>query len=270
MRLHDRKRVDRARRSVEMSDLARRAAFSRAEHLARRPRVRQRGDVSCRHELGAARSIAGVGCRLLARAARMQTRRLDADGLERSWRRDRRSSPRPDSAGERLSMLAAALTSAGVRQSLPDRCRTTRPRTARRSSAGSTCGRARHLGRRLRCGPHDLVRTIEAELGVEEVFWKVAVEAGQSRSRSACGTARSCSACPGTPSRRSSASSCSCDPPFALLQGARDPEPAFAQERSAAPCGRNPRARASSCAHASRSDGRPRRCSSRSTGRSRT
>ena len=28
-------------------------------------------------------------------------------------------------------------------------------------------------------GPHDLVRTIEAELGVEEVFWKVAVKPGK-------------------------------------------------------------------------------------------
>src|SRR5213596_3100781 len=28
-------------------------------------------------------------------------------------------------------------------------------------------------------GPHDLVRAIEAELGVEEVFWKVAVKPGK-------------------------------------------------------------------------------------------
>src|SRR5213596_3678197 len=28
-------------------------------------------------------------------------------------------------------------------------------------------------------GPHDLVRTIEAELGVEEVFWRVAIRPGK-------------------------------------------------------------------------------------------
>ena len=28
-------------------------------------------------------------------------------------------------------------------------------------------------------GPHDLVRRIEAELGVEEVFWRVAVKPGK-------------------------------------------------------------------------------------------
>ena len=57
-------------------------------------------------------------------------------------------------------------------------------------------------------GPHDLVRAIEAELGVEEVFWRVAVKPGKPVSFGVRG-ARSSSGCPGTRSRRSSASSCS-------------------------------------------------------------
>ena len=57
-------------------------------------------------------------------------------------------------------------------------------------------------------GPHDLVRRVEAELGVEELFWGVAVKPG-SRCRSASAERRSSSGFPGTPSRRSSGRSSS-------------------------------------------------------------
>ena len=52
-------------------------------------------------------------------------------------------------------------------------------------------------------GPHDLVRRIEGELGVEEVFWGVAVKPGKPLSFGVRGT-RSSSACRATRSRRSS------------------------------------------------------------------
>ncbi len=58
-------------------------------------------------------------------------------------------------------------------------------------------------------GVYDLVRAAEAELGVEEVFWRVAVRPGQAGRVRRPRAARSCSACPATRSRRSSASSCS-------------------------------------------------------------
>ena len=57
-------------------------------------------------------------------------------------------------------------------------------------------------------GPHDLVRMVEAELGVEEVFWGVAMKPGKPISFGVPG-AGSSSGCPGTRSRRSSASSSS-------------------------------------------------------------
>jgi len=57
-------------------------------------------------------------------------------------------------------------------------------------------------------GVHDLVRTTEAELGVEEIFWRVAMQPA-SPLRSAFAAGRSSSACRATPYRRSSASSSS-------------------------------------------------------------
>ena len=57
-------------------------------------------------------------------------------------------------------------------------------------------------------GPHDLVRRIEAELGVEEVFWQVAVKPGKPVSFGVFG-ATSCSGFRATPSRLSSAASSS-------------------------------------------------------------
>ena len=82
-------------------------------------------------------------------------------------------------------------------------------------------------------GPHDLVRRIEAELGVEEVFWRVAVKPGKPVSFGVR-ERRSCSACPETRSRRSSASSSSSGLRVLALQGHADPLPRFEPGRLAA------------------------------------
>ena len=48
-------------------------------------------------------------------------------------------------------------------------------------------------------GPHDLVRAVEGELGVEEVFWRVAVKPGKPLCVRRARRGRSSSGCPGNP-----------------------------------------------------------------------
>ncbi len=76
------------------------------------------------------------------------------------------------------TMLAAALASAGARVELldsvaddPDAHRTALERGLSGDVLVSSGG--------VSVGPHDLVRTIARELGVEEVFWRVAVKPGK-------------------------------------------------------------------------------------------
>ena len=76
-------------------------------------------------------------------------------------------------------------------------------------------------------GPHDLVRRILGELGVEEDFWGVAVRPGKPLAfgvRGADARLRSAGQ-PGLGARR--ASSCSCGPALLALQGAADPGPRY-------------------------------------------
>jgi molybdopterin molybdotransferase len=88
-------------------------------------------------------------------------------------------------------------------------------------------------------GPHDLVRRVEAELGVEEVFWRVAVRPGKPvafgvRDRTLV------FGLPGNPV--SSLVSCELfvKPAVLALQGAADPGPGFASGRLGQAIGRNP------------------------------
>jgi molybdopterin molybdotransferase len=88
-------------------------------------------------------------------------------------------------------------------------------------------------------GPHDLVRTIEAELGVEEVFWKVAVKPGKPISFGV----RDGTLVFGLPGNPVSSLVCFelfVRPAVLALQGAREPAPAFAPGELAAPVRRNP------------------------------
>jgi molybdopterin molybdotransferase len=88
-------------------------------------------------------------------------------------------------------------------------------------------------------GPHDLVRRVEAELGVEEVFWRVAVRPGKPVAFGVRGDTLVFGV-PGNPV----SSLVSCElfvrPAVLALQGAADPGPRYSAGRLAAAIARNP------------------------------
>jgi molybdopterin molybdotransferase len=88
-------------------------------------------------------------------------------------------------------------------------------------------------------GPHDLVRRIEAELGVEEVFWRVAVRPGKPVSFGVCATTL-VFGLPGNPVSTLVGCELFVRPALLALQGAVDPGPRFAAGRLAATVSRNP------------------------------
>ena len=135
-------------------------------------------------------------------------------------------------------MLAAALASAGAvvtpPESVPDDEAEHRAAIERglRADVLVTSGG-------VSVGPHDLVRTIEAELGVEEVFWKVAVKPGKPVSFGV----RDGTLVFGLPGNPVSSLVCFelfVRPALRALQGAREPGPAFAPGELAASVRRNP------------------------------
>jgi molybdopterin molybdotransferase len=87
-------------------------------------------------------------------------------------------------------------------------------------------------------GPHDLVRRVEAELGVEEVFWRVAVKPGKPLS---FGVRRRTLVfgLPGNPVSSLVCFELFVRPAVRALQGASEPGPAFAPGELAAPVRRN-------------------------------
>jgi molybdopterin molybdotransferase len=88
-------------------------------------------------------------------------------------------------------------------------------------------------------GPHDLVRRIEAELGVEEVFWRVAVRPGKPVSFGVCGSTL-VFGLPGNPVSTLVGCELFVRPAVLALQGASEPGPRFSAGRLAAPVSRNP------------------------------
>jgi molybdopterin molybdotransferase len=88
-------------------------------------------------------------------------------------------------------------------------------------------------------GPHDLVRRIEAELGVEEVFWRVAVRPGKPVSFGVRGPAL-VFGLPGNPVSTLVGCELFVRPAVLALQGAADPGPRFAAGRLAETVSRNP------------------------------
>jgi molybdopterin molybdotransferase len=88
-------------------------------------------------------------------------------------------------------------------------------------------------------GPHDLVRRIEAGLGVEEVFWQVAVKPGKPVSFGVRGETL-VFGLPGNPVSSLVGSELFVKPALRALQGLRDPLPAFEPGRLAASLRRNP------------------------------
>ena len=87
-------------------------------------------------------------------------------------------------------------------------------------------------------GPHDLVRRVEAELGVEEVFWRVAVRPGKPVSFGIRGPAL-VFGLPGNPVSSLVGCELFVRPALRALQGASDPGPRFAAGRLAVSVTRN-------------------------------
>ena len=87
-------------------------------------------------------------------------------------------------------------------------------------------------------GPHDLVRRVEAELGVEEVFWRVAVKPGKPISFGVRGRTL-VFGLPGNPVSSLVGFELFVRPAVAALQGAVDPGPRFEVGRLAAALRRN-------------------------------
>jgi molybdopterin molybdotransferase len=88
-------------------------------------------------------------------------------------------------------------------------------------------------------GPHDLVRRIEAELGVEEVFWRVAVRPGKPVSFGVRGETL-VFGLPGNPVSTLVGCELFVRPAVLALQGAADPGPRFSAGRLAQTVSRNP------------------------------
>ena len=87
-------------------------------------------------------------------------------------------------------------------------------------------------------GPHDLVRRIEAELGVEEIFWRVAIRPGKPVSFGVRGTTL-VFGLPGNPVSALVGCELFVKPGLRALQGVRDPLPQFDVGRLASPLRRN-------------------------------
>jgi len=88
-------------------------------------------------------------------------------------------------------------------------------------------------------GPHDLVRETEADLGVEEVFWRVAVKPGKPISFGVRG-ATLVFGLPGNPVSSLVGFELFVRPALAALQGAADPGPDFESGRLETALRRNP------------------------------
>jgi molybdopterin molybdotransferase len=87
-------------------------------------------------------------------------------------------------------------------------------------------------------GPHDLVRQIEAELGVEEVFWRVAIKPGKPVAFGVRGDTL-VFGLPGNPVSSLVGCELFVMPALRALQGLRDPLPRFERGRLAATLRRN-------------------------------
>jgi molybdopterin molybdotransferase len=88
-------------------------------------------------------------------------------------------------------------------------------------------------------GPHDLVRAIEAELGVEEIFWRVAIRPGKPVSFGVRGSTL-VFGLPGNPVSSLVGCALFVVPAVRALQGVRDPLPPFADGVLGSALRRNP------------------------------
>jgi molybdopterin molybdotransferase len=88
-------------------------------------------------------------------------------------------------------------------------------------------------------GPHDLVRRVAAELGVEEVFWGVAIKPGKPLAFG-IRNATLVFGLPGNPVSSFVGALVFVRTALLALQGARDPLPAYVSGRIGSPLRRNP------------------------------
>src|SRR5205814_5906671 len=88
-------------------------------------------------------------------------------------------------------------------------------------------------------GPHDLVRRVASELGVEEVFWRVAVKPGKPVSFGVRGSTL-VFGLPGNPVSSLVGCELFVKPAVRALQGLADPLPRLELGRAGAPLRRNP------------------------------
>ena len=148
---------------------------------------------------------------------------------ERAPPSGRAARARADLRGERRPHRGAARVGRGDGRAA-EHGRGRRGRPSRRAGARGLEADVLVTSGGVSVGPHDLVRRIEAELGVEEVFWGVSVKPGKPISFGVARAAGSCSGCRGTRSRCSSASSCSSARPCSRSR-ALPPRPRFERGR---------------------------------------
>ncbi len=136
------------------------------------------------------------------------------------------------------AMLAAALASAGA-VVLPPAFATDDPDEHRAVLERGLDADVLVTSGGVSVGPHDLVRKIEAELGVEEVFWRVAVKPGKPISFGVRGGTL-VFGLPGNPVSSLVCFELFVRPAVLALQGVSEPGPAFAPGVLAAAVRRNP------------------------------
>ena len=136
------------------------------------------------------------------------------------------------------ALLAAALHTAGVEvERLPnvaDDERAHRDALARALGADAVVTTGG-----VSVGPHDLVRSVARELGVEEVFWRVAVKPGKPISFGVCGTTL-LFGLPGNPVSTLVGFELFVRPALRALQGERDPGPRWERGTLASVVRRDP------------------------------
>jgi len=135
-------------------------------------------------------------------------------------------------------MLAAALASAGAAVVPPASAADDEPAHRAALERGLEADMLVTSGG-VSVGPHDLVRKIEADLGVTEVFWKVAMKPGKPLSFGVRGKTL-VFGLPGNPVSALVCFELFVRPTLLALQGARTPGPVFARGELAASVRRNP------------------------------
>jgi len=135
------------------------------------------------------------------------------------------------------AMLAAAIASAGGLPELLPAAEDTEEAHRRALERGLEADVLVTSGG-VSVGPHDLVRRVEAELGVEEVFWRVAVKPGKPVSFGVRGDTL-VFGLPGNPVSSLVGCELFVKPALLALQGAAEPLPRFEQGRLARAVRRN-------------------------------